>query len=173
MGKEATILVRPVLKVNDRKCDLSLLKNTKITITTTDNKQIPVTKTFADLSLSNKKELSVSFFVPPNLVSVSVYFEGDVKNISRDSMEKKSYSQSFYLENYNNSIQFYETYLRRFKGNYFVYVLGKNGEAMEDTTVQFSFTHRILGLKENIEKKTDGDGKINLGPLQGIININA
>ena len=32
MGNEASILVRPVLKINDRKCDLSLLKNVKITL---------------------------------------------------------------------------------------------------------------------------------------------
>jgi len=61
MGNDATILIRPTLKVNDRKCDISLLKNTKVTITTRDNKNIPVTKSFSDLKLFQNTELKVDF----------------------------------------------------------------------------------------------------------------
>lgn len=61
MGNEASILVRPVLKVNDRKCDLSLLKNVKVTLTTQDNRNIPVTKTFTDIKLSHNRELKIDF----------------------------------------------------------------------------------------------------------------
>jgi len=61
MGNEATILIRPVLKINDRKCDLSLLKNTKVTLTTRDNKNIPVTKTFTDVKVYNSRELKIDF----------------------------------------------------------------------------------------------------------------
>jgi hypothetical protein len=61
MGNEASILIRPVLKINDRKCDLSLLKNAKVTLTTKDNKNIPVTKTFTELKLSQNRELKIDF----------------------------------------------------------------------------------------------------------------
>jgi hypothetical protein len=52
MGNEAKILIKTHLTVNDRPCDLKLLKNTKIKLTTTsfiDN--IPVTKTFENFEI--------------------------------------------------------------------------------------------------------------------------
>jgi len=49
-------LIKTNLTVNDRPCDLRLLKNTKIKLTTTsfiDN--IPVTKTFENLEIKNEE----------------------------------------------------------------------------------------------------------------------
>jgi len=56
MGNEAKVLIKTELTVNDRVCDLKLLKNTKIKLTTTsfiDN--IPVTKTFENFEIKNEE----------------------------------------------------------------------------------------------------------------------
>jgi hypothetical protein len=34
-GKEAELIIKPILKVNDSVCSLNVLKNTKVTLTTT------------------------------------------------------------------------------------------------------------------------------------------
>jgi hypothetical protein len=49
-----------------------------VTITTRDNKNIPITKTFKDLKLVNDREIKVDFQVPPGLESLSVMFDADV-----------------------------------------------------------------------------------------------
>ena len=83
MGNEAKILIKLELTVNDRPCDLKLLKNTKIKLTTTsfiDN--IPVTKTFENLDIKNE-ELELLFQVPPNLDWVDIEFESEVMNVTK------------------------------------------------------------------------------------------
>lgn len=147
--------------------------NSKVTLTIFDNKMIPVTKTYTDLKIVNNRELKIDFQVPSNLISVSLKFEADVKNISKQTDDHLQANYDVQIETYQKSIQFYETYLRRIRGEYFIYVLGKNGEPLEDTNVTLQFTHAILGQKEGIQKKTDEDGRINLGQLQNIILINA
>jgi hypothetical protein len=68
VGNNASILVKPVLTVNERPASADLLKKSKITLTThsyVDN--IPISKTFEDLKFNNNKELIIDFQVPPYL----------------------------------------------------------------------------------------------------------
>ena len=62
MGQNASILIRPYLLINNRAANVEVLKNTKITLTTNnyiDN--IPVTKTFENISLKNNEEFTIEF----------------------------------------------------------------------------------------------------------------
>ena len=62
IGNKAELMVKPVLKINNRQTGVELLKNTVITLTTTnyiDN--IPVTKKFEDIKFKNNKELVLDF----------------------------------------------------------------------------------------------------------------
>lgn len=141
MGNDASIIIRPTLKVNDRKCDLSLLINPKIIITTIDHWGIPVTKTFSDIKIHEGSEIKVEFPVPAGLENVKLDFTAEVKNISKGSNDKLNYCQAYGLTNFKHNVQFYESYLRKINGVYYIYVLGKNGEPLEDTSVTFTFTH--------------------------------
>jgi hypothetical protein len=58
-----------------------MLKNVKLVLTTFNYiENIPVTKTFENLSFINDQELSVSFQVPPNLRDIHVALTCDVLN---------------------------------------------------------------------------------------------
>jgi hypothetical protein len=60
VGSSTSVIVKAQLNVNGRKAKLDLLKNVKIVLTTfnyIDN--LPVTKTFSNLSFDNDKELSI------------------------------------------------------------------------------------------------------------------
>jgi hypothetical protein len=62
VGSTTNIIVKGQLNINGRRANLSLLKNVKLVLTThnyIDN--LPVTKTFSDLSFENEKELSITF----------------------------------------------------------------------------------------------------------------
>ena len=194
MGKESEILLKPVVKVNDRRWNISILKNTKVTLTTTsfiDN--LPVTKTFENLELDNKHEIPIRFQVPPNLQTVSIIIEAEVKNISKGTNDKLSHSHIISMDTKWNSLCFYESYLRKLKNDYYYYIFGKNGESylrklkndyyyyifgkngepLDDVTVNFTFTHKFFSNQsENVSLTTDEEGKINLGSLEDISYLN-
>ena len=175
MGKEAEILLKPCLKVNDRKCNLNVLKNTKVTLTTTsfvDN--LPVTKVFDNIEVSNEKEISIKFQVPPNLQSVFIQIDSEVRNISKGTVEKLTNSHGIQMDTKSNNLSFYESYFRKLKGNYYYYILGKNGEPLSDINVSFTFYHSFYATKEvSVTLNSDDDGKINLGPLKDIRSVYA
>ena len=62
VGTNTNVVVKSQLTINGRPANLDLLKNVKLTLTTynyIDN--LPVTKTFSNLSFNNDKELSITF----------------------------------------------------------------------------------------------------------------
>ena len=173
MGKEAEILLKPCLKVNDRKWNLNILKDTKVTLTTTsfiDN--LPVTKVFENLDVNSRQEISIKFQVPPNLQTVSLLVEAEVRNISKGANDKLTHSHSINMETKNYTLAFYESYLRKLRGNYYFYVLGKNGEPLSDISINFTLTHKyITSQTEVVSLSTDADGKVNLGSLTDINTV--
>lgn len=48
-------------------------------------------------------------------------------------------AKSYQMTNHKSTVQFYEAYLRKHRGDYHVYLLGKNGEPEDDVTVHFNF----------------------------------
>lgn len=81
VGASTSVVVKGQLSINGRRAQLNLLKNVKIVLTTLnyiDN--LPVTKTFSNLSFTGDKELSVTFQVPPNLKSIDVALSCEIMN---------------------------------------------------------------------------------------------
>ena len=173
MGNEATLLVRPKLTLNGRRCDTKLMENNTVILTTTsfvDN--IPVTKTYENMELDNNNEISVEFQVPPNLSSVDVRFQCDVRNVTMGTTEKKVQTRSYRLNTNTSNAKYYEAYLRRLNGSYYYYALGKNGEALKNVCVNFTFHHSIHDNESKYATLyTDRDGKIDLGNLDRIFKV--
>jgi hypothetical protein len=65
-------------------------------------------------------------------------------------------------------------YLKKVKGNYHVFILGKNGEPLAKQNVTLTMTHRINGLKNrNHATKilTNKQGVVNLGQLLDVTHL--
>ena len=173
MGMESKILVRPQLTVNGRPCDLRLLKNNKIKLTTTsfiDN--IPVTKDFDNLELNSSEEIVLTFQVPPNLDKIDIEYESDLTNVTKGEKEKFHSSYNYAVRNHKDSHQFYDYYLQKQNGEYVFLMLGKNGEPQDDVTVRFDFGHNYMNKQfSSGNLTTDVDGKIFLGPLNDMYQI--
>ena len=61
-----------------------------------------------------------------------------------------------------------ELYLKKIKDDYFVYLLGKNGEAKPKVSVNVSCQHKRYPDRKNAQLVTDSNGRVKLGPLKGI-----
>lgn len=144
MGNQATIVLRPCLKINQRKCNLEYLSKTKVVITTTSFvDHVPISKTYEDISLKTDKDLELTFSVPANLESVHIDFETSIftNNTSQQKYEKLTSSYNINLKTNNNHVAFYESHLRKVDGKYLFFVLGKNGEPISNVDVLFNMTH--------------------------------
>lgn len=96
VGANTSVVVKGQLNINGRRAQLNLLKNIKLTLTTynyIDN--LPVTKTFSNLSFSQDKELSVTFQVPPNLKSIQVDLTAEIMNATTKQKVKFNQGHSF------------------------------------------------------------------------------
>ena len=140
MGQEAAVIVRPNLRVNNRICELSLLKNCKATLTTynfIDN--TPVTKIFDGLKVDANSEARVEFQVPPNISSCEVHFEAELTNVTLGQKMKVSAQKSFPICSHAGDVQFCEAFLRKTRDGYQFFLLGKNGEPKPGVEVSFVF----------------------------------
>jgi len=60
MGTNASLIIKPKLYVNDRSADLTMLKESRLVVTTQNYiDQIPTTINFDHLSFDNEKETTV------------------------------------------------------------------------------------------------------------------
>lgn len=168
-------MVRGKLNINGRPASLTNLKNVKLTLTTNnyiDN--LPVTKTFNNLTFNNEKELSVTFQVPPNLDKIHVDLKCDVANATTKSNEKFSESHTFRVSANNNigDKVMQLPYLRKVNGEYEVVFLGRNGEVAANKKVVVHLRHRLYHRKTH-KMTTNKHGIIKLGPCDNITNIEA
>lgn len=173
MGNEAKLLLRPVLKVNDRQCTLKALKNIRITITTQSYTEgIPTTKVFENLHIDDSDEIMLNFQVPPNLEKVDIEFEAQIRNISQQKFDNLHHKHTITMKTNAMGTVYYEDYLRKHNGEYYYYILGKNGEPIEDTTVTVCLYHALQPFESfSVTSMTDSEGKINLGHLKKITKI--
>lgn len=95
MGNETTVLVRPNLEVNGRRCDLHMLKNISVMLTTKSSiDQIPISKNYDNLEIGPNEEIEIKFAVPPNILGVELKMEAEIHNNTTGKSEKLSASKS-------------------------------------------------------------------------------
>jgi hypothetical protein len=175
MGNQASVILRPCLKVNNRKCTIESLSKTKVVITTTSFiDHVPVSKNFEDIQLKAETDLELNFSVPANLESVHISFETSIFNISQQKTERLTSSHTISMKTNNDKLTFYESHLRKHENKYNFYVLGKNGEPISNVDVLFNFVHSIYTApNKQIQLTTNNMGIIDLGPLDGIKTVSS
>ena len=175
MGKNATIMITPKLMINGRITDLQLLKNIRCTLYTinyVDN--IPITKTYKNLVLSNNKELLLKFQVGANLKELRIEFTADIKNVSKDRTQTLTSSYTFPIYSHYDKAFIADMYLKLAKDkSYELYVLGKNGEPIKNMPVSFTLTAQMLIYTLELNATTNENGMIKLGKLKGITKFTA
>ena len=174
MGKNATVIITPMLRIINRPCSLSLINKWEVRVVMKsfiDN--LPMTKIFDNLTLQDNKDLAVTFQVPPNLGSMEVIVNVELTNITKGINEKKTSAHSYSLRTYESETCYFENYLRRINGEYYFYLLGKSGEPIANADID-SISLGSIVADEKIyreEFKTDKEGKVKLGKLDEIVYV--
>jgi len=172
MGNVTKILVRPYLYVCDELCPLENLKNVKLTINTIkteNNQEIPSVNVIDNIKLNYNEEFSFEFQVPPKLMSVNFVLSGEIKPKTRDAVEELSFNQEYH---FNRRFEYDTLIKQNSNGNYIIHLLGKNGEPKINHQVELSLEHKQQNNINNILMESDYEGKIDLGKLHDVRNVN-
>lgn len=171
-GAEAELALRPDLRLAGNPVPLSLLEEVELTVTTTDLEGVESTHSVEDFELSADREALHRFRVPPRVQSVAVSLSGEVKPVSGGEPVKLQASEDFPVNGIDRTESVADAHLGQFDGKWFVEVLGKSGEPLIDRAVSLAFQHRDFDRFVQVSLKTDEEGRIALGELDGIELVN-
>ncbi len=171
--KKASVLVRPMLRVNGVPVTLSILEDIALTVTTVDQDGVASTKKFKDYKLFEDRETVTEFRVAENLRRISFVLTAKVANKSRARKDNLAASASFSLNGIDATEKVQDLHLVRASGKYILEVRGKTAERKMDQPVAFTIKHRDFKRAVNVTLKTDDAGRIQLGALREITYITA
>ncbi|KKM90713.1 hypothetical protein LCGC14_1235890, partial [marine sediment metagenome] len=171
--KKARVIVRPALFVNAAPVTLSVLKDVKLLITSTDHDGVNTTKPVRDFKLFEDRQSSFEFTVPERLSRISFTLTARVEVLSQSKKQTLSSSASFSLNQIDKTEKVEDLHLLRVEGKYVLDVLGRTGEAKADRPVQLALKHRDFRTSAKATLQTDADGRVGLGELTDIVWITA
>ena len=109
---------------------MKFIKNAKAVVRITEfisNTQ--TTKTF-NLTFKDEEEEVLTFQIPPNVKEINVELTSQIMKVTSSSLTSlQSISKRFRVHEHSGSNQMQELYLRKEGREYFLYLLGRNGEA--------------------------------------------
>jgi hypothetical protein len=173
-GRDAKIIVRPKLRLSGEVVSLALLEEPILTITSRDRDGVASSSEIRDLEFTAGGEFVHEIRVPEGLASLSVNLKAHVRNLSRgEDVDLDGGTEAFVVNGIDQTVQTDSPLLGRTSGGYFLDVLGKNGEAVADRAVELRLWHRHFTESLNVTLKTDAQGRISLGKLEGISTVQA
>jgi len=170
-GRNAQVLVRPALTVNDCPVDIKLLEEPALVIDTVDREGISTRKELKDFKLFDDRESTYEFRVPEKLAQITFTLKGQVQNLSKNEKVSLETSASFTLNAIDQTEKTEDLHLRHVDGQYVLELRGKSGEAKPDRPVSLEFKHRDFRRPVNVTLQTDGEGRIRLGALPDIVTV--
>lgn len=148
VGSSTTIVIKPSLTINGRTADPKMLKNTKVTVKTSNYiDSVPITRNFDGLSFEKNGECLIQFQVPPSLGSIKVDLKTQVQNATTKRMEDFSANRDFPILTQVSRSVTSDAFLQRGADGYRVLFLGKNGEPQVNKQIDVKLTHRYLNSK--------------------------
>lgn len=173
-GAEATVAIHPGLYSAGNRTAIELLEEVKLVIKSTNHDGIESVQEVSDFELFDNKESSYTFRVPQRLSTLEFSISGKVDQISKGGGEETlSSSQTFEINSIDELDLIVDLHLAKIDGKYIIEVLGKTGEALSDRGVNFQFNHEDFTSPVALSLKSDQNGRINLGELEGIKTIQA
>lgn len=173
-GNLADLVVRPSITVNGYPVPVSILEEVKLTIRSTDLDGIESVEEVPGFELKNDVESIHKFRVPSRVINLNFILEAKVTAMSGSgSKDTLVATDSVLLNTIDQRELVSDLHLSRIGGNYILEVLGKTGEAIAERAVNVVVNHEDFTRDKNFNLKTDENGRINLGVLDGIVSIHA
>ncbi|KYQ94471.1 hypothetical protein DLAC_04770 [Tieghemostelium lacteum] len=174
-GERAQIAIRAKLFLNGTQISTSLLEESTLTLTSTDNSssRISNSKEIKPFVLSDTEESVYSYKVQENLSTLSVNFQAKIRAISRGNVQETlQFSNTFTVGTINESNQTNEIYFKKDNQGFKLCLYGKGGEPIPNQTLNLEFRHWCLNESTYINLQTDKNGIIDLGPLDEVHYVN-
>jgi hypothetical protein len=169
----ASVLVRPGLFLNGTPVSLKLLEEVKLRITSTDHDNIATSTEVPSFRLFEDRESIHEFRVPSRLASLTIALHARVKNLSLNKPVELGASETFAVNGIDRTDKIEDLHLARFGADHVLEVLGRTGEPKPDRAVQLALKHRDFREPVRTTLKTDGRGRVLLGPLTEIVSVTA
>ncbi len=173
--REGTLAVRTSLLLGDAQLPLELLKDAKLTITSTTHDGVSTTKEIKAPALAADKVFTQKITVPDRLATLTVALSAAIESLSKGGEKQPlAASHTWSINGIDTTEATNDTHLSRFgKDGYLFELLGKNGEPIADQQVVFEFRHRDIDHTLTIALRTDEKGRIALGALAGLGSVAA
>jgi hypothetical protein len=171
--KTAKVLIRPGLSVNGTPVSLKLLEDVKLTITSTDLDGVSTSVDLPDFKLFEDREAVHEFQVPQRLASLHFQLSAKIKQVITGTQINVATQDTFSLNGIGRTEKIEDLHLLQADGSYVLELRGLTGESRASRPVVFNFKHRDFRDTIQAVLKTDTDGRISLGELEGIHSLTA
>ncbi len=167
----APVIIRPALSLNGTPVTLSVLEDVRLTISSVDHDGIRVTSRVDDFELHEGEETVHEFRVPQRLQTIQFLLTARVKSLSQGKPVDLVVAESFDVNQIERTEKTADVFLAWIDGNYVLDLLGKTGELRPGRPVQVTLKHRDFRDPISLQLQADDLGRIQLGALKDIVNI--
>lgn len=169
----AAVVVRPGLRLNGIPISVKLLQDAKLSLVAVDQDGIASSTEVPSFKLFEDRESVHDFRIPARLASLTVTLQAKVKSLSLSKDIDLAASQTFHVNAITKTDKIEDLHLAKFGDQFVLELLGRTGEAKPDRPVPFAFKHREFKDKVSVLLKSNGNGRIDLGPLTDIEYLTA
>ncbi|WAS94229.1 hypothetical protein [Nannocystis punicea] len=171
-GKQARVLLRPMLTVAGWPATVALIDAPVVEIAVTDGAGTTSTKT-QPVVLHDDAETVVELVVPEDAAHLSVTARGQVRAASTQKTGDLVDSASADVGRIHRSEFTEALHLSAGAEGHALHLLGKTGEPRAGRAVALSFKHVAVTFELSTTLETDARGRIELGALPGIERVTA
>ena len=171
--KEAQVVVRAALRVNGQPASLKLLESTSLFIESTDQDGVSSSQEVSGFELFEDKESTHTFQVPERLASLTLRLTSKVQVLATNRKLDLSAQNSVQLNGIDKTAHIDALHLAHAAEGYVLYHLGKSGEPRVDSPLYLQLTHRDITPRLTLTLQTDAQGRVELGHLRDITQVEA
>lgn len=172
-GQQAQLLVRPQLRLAGAEVDIGLLKEPVLVLHATDLDGNTTHREYRGLALRQDGELVVTFTVPERLQQLSAELQGTLHDLAGATQTLRAAGPEFAVNGIDTTAGVGCPMLLKTPAGYALELRGKNGEPLVGAVVQLLLQHRDYQVEVPAVLQSDAAGRIELGPLPGIVAISA
>lgn len=169
--KTATLLIRPRLWNNLANTPLSTLKNATLNISATLTEGITTELSDLSIDLAVKGIIKQAITVPEDTRVINITLNGEIFHPDRNEPEKLTATASMKLNEINNFSLIAQPFLTRTTDGWQIELLGRNGEPLAHRALPCIFNRNGFVNDTKQTLRTNADGRIDLGQLDGIIRL--
>jgi hypothetical protein len=172
-GAHTSVFIKPRVFINKITAPNSLLKDSKVTVSTKDSAGPSSIKEYSNIAVPELGQaIEIEIEVPPRITELSIKFESVIENTE----DIKIPLTSEYFIRLNELLSTTATcgvFLRLTSDEYLLEVRGRNGEPVSRQRVEVTLNHLYWKEPVNQTLSTDSNGEIHLGKLEDISVLSA